>query len=118
MAETLIITVKRKFAGRRKWREWWAIFRWGTGGFTLYEERDLPVDLGGHNGYLGKGVLAKRGRRDSYELELTFFEPMKEGSSWEHAQMREEMREALVDVAKNYGYSKIGWREAKPTTFA
>lgn len=121
MAEkkSLIITVKRVFAGRRKWREWCALLRWGLG-TRQYESYNTPVDIGdpyGH-GSLGQGILSKHGRRGSYELELTFFEPMLGGNTLEHERMREEMVRAIEEVARRFGYQGVSWRKRKRTFFA
>lgn len=120
MAEgmNLLITVRRKSVIRRFWRELGALIRWGMTD-RVYPDSDAPFDVLGHENFR----VAKSGRATTDEIELAFFTSMKGplDQRWSAPQllkMQEEMRQALVAVARRHGYDHVYYRERKPTMFA
>ena len=110
-ATNLIITVRRKSAIWRFWRELWALIQWGLQK-RIYLESDAPFGVLGHESF------SVGWRNLSDEIELVFFEHSSLVNSNAHVRMREEMRKALIAVAKSRGYEGVYFRRCKSTLFA
>ncbi len=110
----LLITERRRSAGRRFWRELYALVRWGTQKAIYKTEppRQVPFGIVGHEGF------SVSMRKLSSEIEVTFFEPVMTGRTTQEArQMERDMIEALAQVGEKYGFEAYR-RERKPTLFA
>lgn len=107
----LLITVKHVYAGRRKWRERWALIRWIMQD-RIYAESNAPFGIVGHENF------SVNGRKNSDEIELKFFDPMRLGRSQAGADMENEMLEALKRIARKYNYPDAYYRKCRRSFFA
>jgi len=115
----LLVTVHRVSAARRFWRELYALICWGLQrAIYRYDGRYAPFSYGvlGHEGF------SVFGRKNADEVELRFFGSMKGPlkGQWDGprmSRMQLEMRQALEEVARRYGYDDVLYRERKPSPF-
>jgi len=111
IASNILVTVRRRSAKQRLWRELWALIRWGLGK-SVYENHNSPFDTGvlGHEGF---SVL---GRKNAVEVEIVFYEDRNWPAS-DLPAIRKQMRDAVEKIAREHGYRGVYHRHRKPSPF-
>lgn len=115
----MLITVRRVSAVRRFWRELYALVRWGLTDPIYNYGRCYSVFSAGVLGHEGFSVY---GRKNADEVELKFFGDVKGPHKvpWNGSyifEMQTEMRDAVREVARRYGYDDVFYRERDSSPF-
>ena len=105
-----LLTIERRSALRRWWREVWALIQWGFFQRTLYGNRSAPFGVVGHEGF------SVGARKNNDEVVLAFYYPLKGPQTGRpfttDEAMEREMRDAILEIARRYGYPAF-WRQRK-----